>query len=561
MRDACIAGIIVFAVAASVAYFVYVSAGKALKQEVQGYILSLASSAAQLTDGDLHQLITRPEDQGNATYNRLREPFFKLLRANPSIAFIYTAIQRDDKIFFILDASIPDPGEEEDTSAVMEEYEDATETMLAALREQKPHVEEESYTDDWGTFLSAYAPFFNSKGEFLGIVGADIRLEDYNERLARIRNTFLLGTVISFFVSAMIGIAVWYARNAAIQSQKQSEAQRLQLEEMEKRKQEAEKRQREEQEAAEQKRREEQEIAEKRKREEQEQNKREAEKRQREAMHAMAEAFESSVQSVVEQVAQCSDTICRGLNGISEIATDTQGRTVRVENSSIGASQLSQQVANAAEELTKSVNEISEQTSASLTVALDANEAAEKASTTITTLSQNAERVGEVIQAINDIAAEINLLAINAAIEAVRAGDAGRGFSVVANAVKSLATQVSNATRTISAQIGEMQVATQYSVDAVMHIITIIDEVTKRSESVAAAVEEQSAVTREIAANIAQASGGVQQITKEIVSVKQGADNVQDTTTLVIRSAEDLSHQSTLLKEKVEEFLTVVRKQ
>lgn len=561
MRDACIAGIIVFAVAASVAYFVYVSAGKALKQEVQGYILSLASSAAQLTDGDLHQLITRPEDQGNATYNRLREPFFKLLRANPSIAFIYTAIQRDDKIFFILDASIPDPGEEEDTSAVMEEYEDATETMLAALHEQKPHVEEESYTDDWGTFLSAYAPLFNSKGEFLGIVGADIRLEDYNERLARIRNTFLLGTVISFVVSALIGIAVWYARNAAIQSQKQSEAQRLQLEEMEKRKQEAEKRQREEQEAAEQKRREEQEIGEKRKREEQEQNKREAEKRQREAMHAMAEAFESSVQSVVEQVAQCSDTICRGLNGIAEIATDTQGRTVRVESSSIGASQLSQQVANAAEELTKSVNEISEQTSASLTVALDANEAAEKASTTITTLSQNAERVGEVIQAINDIAAEINLLAINAAIEAVRAGDAGRGFSVVANAVKSLATQVSNATRTISAQIGEMQVATQYSVDAVMHIITIIDEVTKRSESVAAAVEEQSAVTREIAANIAQASGGVQQITKEIVSVKQGADNVQDTTTRVIRSAEDLSHQSTLLKEKVEEFLTVVRKQ
>ena len=85
-------------------------------------------------------------------------------------------------------------------------------------------------------------------------------------------------------------------------------------------------------------------------------------------------------------------------------------------------------------------------------------------------LAKSAGTIGEVVGLINSIAAQTNLLALNATIEAARAGDAGRGFAVVASEVKTLATQTAKATEDVTAQITEMQAATQDSVNAIKEI-------------------------------------------------------------------------------------------
>ena len=104
-----------------------------------------------------------------------------------------------------------------------------------------------------------------------------------------------------------------------------------------------------------------------------------------------------------------------------------------------------------------------------------------------------------MVSLISDIAAQTNLLALNATIEAARAGEAGKGFAVVAAEVKSLAAQTTNATGEIAAQIGCIQQATEVAVTSIANIRETIDRMSETSQSVAAAVGQQSIATQGIA--------------------------------------------------------------
>src|SRR5205807_3727615 len=126
-----------------------------------------------------------------------------------------------------------------------------------------------------------------------------------------------------------------------------------------------------------------------------------------------------------------------------------------------------QSVASATEEMTSSVNEISRQVQESSRIASEAVKQAQQTDGRINALSQAAGRIGDVVKLITAIAEQTNLLALNATIEAARAGEAGRGFAVVASEVKALASQTAKATEEISTQIGAMQSATNESVGAI----------------------------------------------------------------------------------------------
>ncbi|MBL8644652.1 MAG: methyl-accepting chemotaxis protein, partial [Rhodospirillaceae bacterium] len=158
-----------------------------------------------------------------------------------------------------------------------------------------------------------------------------------------------------------------------------------------------------------------------------------------------------------------------------------------------------------------------------------------------------------------DIAEQTNLLALNATIEAARAGEAGKGFAVVASEVKNLATQTSKATDEIGGQIAGVQSATKASVDAIERIFETIEKVNGIATTIASAVEEQGAATKEIARNIEQAASGTKEVSSNIAGVTQAAGETGQVSAQVLEAAKELARQSTTLRSEVDTFLVDIK--
>ena len=123
-------------------------------------------------------------------------------------------------------------------------------------------------------------------------------------------------------------------------------------------------------------------------------------------------------------------------------------------------------------------------------------------------LADAAQKIGDVIKLIQDIAQQTNLLALNATIEAARAGQAGRGFSVVASEVKALSVQTAKATEEIAGQIQAVQTSSGSAVNAIQRITKRMKDINEHTASIAASVGQQSAVTNEISQNVTKRRQG-----------------------------------------------------
>jgi methyl-accepting chemotaxis protein len=294
-------------------------------------------------------------------------------------------------------------------------------------------------------------------------------------------------------------------------------------------------------------------------REEQERAKEEAALQRKADMHRLADDFEQAVGVIVKTVSAAAGELRRAAQSMSSSADLTHKQSQTVASASNEAATSVQTVAAAAEELSASVEEIARQISQSNDVAAKAVQQVHGTSDEVAALANAAQKIGTVVQLINEIAGQTNLLALNATIEAARAGEAGKGFAVVASEVKTLATQTSKATEEISSQIAAVQAATRSSVAAIGGISETIGTISSISGSIAAAVEEQTAATREIARNVQQAAQGTAEVSENIVSVSQAANDTGAAANQVLGAAEDLSAQSDKLRAELDRFIGVVR--
>ena len=291
-----------------------------------------------------------------------------------------------------------------------------------------------------------------------------------------------------------------------------------------------------------------------------EQNAEQARKLQRQAaVEQHIASFEQGVRDTLDQLTSAAAEMRTTSQGMSATSDKTTARTTAVAGVVEEVSGNMQTVAAAAEELLSSVSEIGRQVDHSSKIAGQAVEEAGHTNATVLTLSQAAQKIGDVVKLITSIAEQTNLLALNATIESARAGEAGKGFAVVAAEVKTLANQTAKATEEIGAQVTSMQHATGDAVNAIGNITCTITTISEIAEAIAASVEAQGAATREIARNVQEAANGANAVSSNITGVNEAAHETGIVSGEVLASAEKLGRQAAALRADVDRFLANIR--
>lgn len=249
-----------------------------------------------------------------------------------------------------------------------------------------------------------------------------------------------------------------------------------------------------------------------------------------------------------EQSSQTSD-IAGAVEEMSKTILETTKNTNLASEKAKSAGQKAKEGGSVINETIKGMDKISEVVS--------------KSAETVFTLGKSSDRIGEIVQVIDDIADQTNLLALNAAIEAARAGEQGRGFAVVADEVRKLAERTTKATKEIASMIRQIQQDTSEAVKSMQlgtkevengkilankaglvlgEIILESGKVSDIVEQVAVSSEEQNSGVEQISRNI----DGINKITLESTS------GIQQ----IAKAAEDLSKLTNNLQAMVENFIT-----
>jgi methyl-accepting chemotaxis protein len=292
---------------------------------------------------------------------------------------------------------------------------------------------------------------------------------------------------------------------------------------------------------------------------EQERLRADASAQRRQDMNRLADDFEQAVGTIIETVSRAAGNLENSAGTLTSTADRSQELARGVMMASGEASTNVQSVAAATEELSSSITEISRQVQTSARMAGEAVSQAQRTNERVGELAKAASSIGDIVALINGIAEQTNLLALNATIEAARAGEAGRGFAVVASEVKQLAEQTAKATGEISEQVSGMQAATSESVAAIKEIGSTIGGLSEIASAIAASIEEQGTATQEISRNVQQAAHGTQQVSAGVTDVQRGASETGAASSEVLSAARSLAADSASLKQKVSAFLTSVR--
>jgi len=283
-----------------------------------------------------------------------------------------------------------------------------------------------------------------------------------------------------------------------------------------------------------------------------------AEERRRE-FQQLADGLDHSVNSVATTVLEQIAGFHQRINAIGNLAETTRRESNDARGASANSQQETQEVVTSISQIIASVGTIGREVGESRDIADRVVRNVAAANTTIESLSQAADQIGEAVRLIGDIASQTNLLALNATIEAARAGAAGRGFTVVAGEVKALADQTAVATVGITKVVERIRTVTAEAIAAMGGISTVISDMVGKTQTILQTTQEQEAVSTRIADSVKRAEVTTRKVGEQMEQVTGAADATGAALAEMNEASNKVSDLALTLKTEVGRFLATVR--
>lgn len=516
----------------------------ALFEQIQSNAKNIAQCAAMNVDGNLLQGIV-PGDEGNEAYSCIVEQL-ALFRDNADIEYIYTLRQVGEEEFvFIVDSDTEEP------AAIGDEC-DTTEALVSAFSQQITTADDEPFSDEWGSHVSAYSPILYDN-QVVGVVGVDISANWIDEQMTALRSLVVITCIVTYAFSMVVlfllmskftnGIKRLSDKVKELASGEGDLTKKIDIYSRD-------------------------EIGE---------------------IAGYMNEFIDQIRMLVKDVSNSIEdirlageelgvTVNDNTQVMSHMNVEIEDIGTNMEKSEVSSKLMSENLAESAEHITAFADNVE----AICKVVRQANENAQRTSVQAKENRQNAMnsieelqvrmektsqdtqkimRVKQIAEEIGAIASQTRMLSLNAQIEAARAGTMGSGFAVVATEVGKLSDEIDSAVTEINEINSQVESAVGMMTEVLEEMIRFVSEdVVKDYDSFNALGEEYGTTTSTIHKQMIEIGSQSKEISKTISNINEEVQSIAQMVSSIVETTNDLTHSNELIAESFEKLKTASQK-